>query len=304
MDIREQLQALSDQMMEHKRLKNEVKGLEKQLQQLENKLRELENIRLREMADVEKLEKVTLTSIYYWLVGQKEDVLDRERADVQAAALKCDAARREKEEVEKEIAQRRRRLSELSGCEYQYQELLRQKRAQMNDPEVEEWEARAAHYQMQQKELREAISAGRSALHTAESILGSLKNANGFATWDLLGGGMIADLAKHSYLSDAQRQIENLQRQLRQFKTELCDVDFKGAVQLDVGDFLYVADFIFDGLIADWMVKDRIGRAQRQVENTRWQIENMLARLQRMQEEAVRQAEYAQMQIDEKIQNG
>lgn len=304
MDIREQLQALSDQMMEHKRLKNEVKGLEKQLQQLENKLRELENIRLREMADVEKLEKVTLTSIYYWLVGQKEDVLDRERADVQAAALKCDAARREKEEVEKEIAQRRRRLSELSGCEYQYQELLRQKRAQMNDPEVEEWEARAAHYQMQQKELREAISAGRSALHTAESILGSLKNANGFATWDLLGGGMIADLAKHSYLSDAQRQIENLQRQLRQFKTELCDVDFKDAVQLDVGDFLYVADFIFDGLIADWMVKDRIGRAQRQVENTRWQIENMLARLQRMQEEAVRQADYAQMQIDEKIQNG
>lgn len=304
MDIREQLQALSDQMMEHKRLKNEVKGLEKQLQQLENKLRELENIRLHEMADVEKLEKVTLTSIYYWLVGQKEDVLDRERADVQAAALKCEAARREKEEVEREIAQRRRRLSELSGCEYQYQELLRQKRAQMNDPEVEEWEARAAHYQMQQKELREAISAGRSALHTAESILGSLKNANGFATWDLLGGGMIADLAKHSYLSDAQRQIENLQRQLRQFKTELCDVDFKDAVQLDVGDFLYVADFIFDGLIADWMVKDRIGRAQRQVENTRWQIENMLARLQRMQEEAVRQADYAQMQIDEKIQNG
>lgn len=304
MDIREQLQALSDQMMEHKRLKNEVKGLEKQLQQLENKLRELENIRLHEMADVEKLEKVTLTSIYYWLVGQKEDVLDRERADVQAAALKCEAARREKEEVEKEIAQRRRRLSELSGCEYQYQELLRQKRAQMNDPEVEEWEARAAHYQMQQKELREAVSAGRSALHTAESILGSLKNANGFATWDLLGGGMIADLAKHSYLSDAQRQIENLQRQLRQFKTELCDVDFKDAVQLDVGDFLYVADFIFDGLIADWMVKDRIGRAQRQVENTRWQIENMLARLQRMQEEAVRQADYAQMQIDEKIQNG
>jgi len=304
MDIQEQLQALSEQMMEHKRLKNEVKGLEKQLQQLENKLRELENIRLHEMADVEKLEKVTLTSIYYWLVGQKEDVLDRERADVQAAALKCEAARREKEEVEKEIAQRRRRLSELSGCEYQYQELLRQKRAQMNDPEVEEWEARAAHYQMQQKELREAVSAGRSALHTAESILGSLKNANGFATWDLLGGGMIADLAKHSYLSDAQRQIENLQRQLRQFKTELCDVDFKDAVQLDVGDFLYVADFIFDGLIADWMVKDRIGRAQRQVENTRWQIENMLARLQRMQEEAVRQADYAQMQIDEKIQNG
>lgn len=304
MDIRAQLQALSEQMLEHKRLKNEVKGLEKQLQQLENKLRELENIRLREMADVEKLEKVTLTSIYYWLVGQKEDVLDRERADVQAAALKCDAARREKEEVEREIAQRRRRLSELSGCEHQYQELLRQKRAQMNDPEVEEWEARAAHYQMQQKELREALSAGRSALHTAESILGSLKNANGFATWDLLGGGMIADLAKHSYLSDAQRQIENLQRQLRQFKTELCDVDFKDAVQLDVGDFLYVADFIFDGLIADWMVKDRIGRARQQVENTRWQIENMLVRLQRMQEEAVRQADYAQMQIDEKIQNG
>lgn len=304
MDLNQQLEMLSEKMAEHKKLKNEVASLEKQLQQLDDKLRELEKIRLHEQADVDKLEKVTLTSIYYWLVGQREDVLYRERADVQAALLKCDAARREKEEVEREIAQRRRRLSELSGCEHQYQELLRQKRTQMNDPEVERLENSANHYHQQQKELREAISAGRSALHTTESILGSLKNANGFATWDLLGGGMIADLAKHSYLSDAQRQIENLQRQLRQFKTELCDVDFKDAVQLDVGDFLYVADFIFDGLIADWMVKDRIGRARQQVENTRWQIESMLARLQRMQEEAVRQADYAQMQIDEKIQNG
>ncbi len=304
MNLNEQLSALSEKMAEHKRLKNEVKSLEKQLQQLQNKLRELENIRMHEQADVEKLEKVTLTSIYYWLLGQKEDVLYRERADVQAAALKCEAARRETEDVEREIALRRKKLSELSGCEYQYNELLRQKRAQMNDPEVEHLEARAEHYHRQQKEMREAISAGRSALHTAENILGSLKSADGFATWDLLGGGLLADLAKHDYLNDAQRQIEQLQRQLRQFKTELCDVDFKQDAQLNVDGFLYVADFIFDGLIADWMVKDRIGRARQQVENTRRQIESMIARLQEMERNAARQEDYARMQIDERIHRG
>lgn len=304
MNLNQQLELLSEKMAEHKKLKSEVTSLEKQLQQLSNKLRELENIRQREQADVDKLEKTTLTSIYYWLVGQKEDVLYRERADVQAAALKCEAARREIEDVEREIALRRKKLSDLSGCEYQYQELMRQKRAQMNDPEVEQLENSANHYRQQQKEMREAISAGRSALHTAENILGSLKSADGFATWDLLGGGMIADMAKHSRLNEAQRQIELLQRQLRQFKTELCDVDFKQDVQLNVDGFLYVADFIFDGLIADWMVKDRIGRARQQVENTRWQIEKMIARLQEMEREAARQEDYARMQLEEKIQRG
>ena len=36
-----------------------------------------------------------------------------------------------------------------------------------------------------------------------------------------MGGGLMADLAKYEELDDAQEQIEQLQVELRRFKTEL-----------------------------------------------------------------------------------
>ena len=40
-----------------------------------------------------------------------------------------------------------------------------------------------------------------------------------------MGGGLMADLAKYEELDDAQEQIEQLQVELRRFKTELSDVE-------------------------------------------------------------------------------
>ena len=46
----------------------------------------------------------------------------------------------------------------------------------------------------------------------------------GWATFDLFGGGLISDLAKHGHLDSAQHNVALLQSQLRRFRTELADV--------------------------------------------------------------------------------
>ena len=66
----------------------------------------------------------------------------------------------------------------------------------------------------------EAINAGKTALHTVNEVLETLDNAEGWSTWDVMGGGLMADLAKYEELDDAQEQIEQLQVELRRFKTE------------------------------------------------------------------------------------
>ena len=100
-----------------------------------------------------------------------------------------------------------------------------------------------------------------------------------------MGGGLMADLAKYDELDDAQEQIEQLQVELRRFKTELADVEITADLQVTVDSFLKFADFFFDGLFADWAVLDHINQAQSRVENTKSQIKRVLALLKKMRED-------------------
>ena len=134
-------------------------------------------------------------------------------------------------------------------------------------------------------ELLEAINAGKTALHTVNEVLETLDNAEGWSTWDVMGGGLGVDLAKYAELDDAQEQIEQLQVELRRFKTELSDVEITADLQVTVDSFLKFADFFFDGLFADWAVLDHINQAQSRVENTKGQIKRVLALLKKMRED-------------------
>ena len=161
-----------------------------------------------------------------------------------------------------------------------------------------ELEARIAYLESQKKELREAMLAGKSALAIADRVLDSLNSAKGWGTWDMLGGGLIADIAKHNHLDSAQSSIEDLQSQLRRFKTELADVTIHANMQVNVDGFLRFADYFFDGLFADWTVLDRIGQSQSQVSQTRSQIETVLSRLDAMTEAASREQAEVKSKLD------
>ena len=152
--------------------------------------------------------------------------------------------------------------------------------------------------EMIMREIREAISAGKAALSTAERVLNSLGSADSWATWDLFGGGLISDLAKHSHLDEAQGMVEHLQVQLRRFKTELADVTIHADLQVSIDGFLRFADYFFDGLFADWAVKDQIYQSQRRVEQTASQIESVLHRLNSMLANAEQEQKRAREELD------
>ncbi|MBQ5657159.1 MAG: hypothetical protein IIV14_07010, partial [Bacteroidaceae bacterium] len=195
-------------------------------------------------------------------------------------------------------------LSGLRGCEREYEATLREKANAVKSEggaraeEILKLEERHAYLESQKKELREAISAGNSARSTAESVLSSLDSAEGWGTWDLLGGGLLADMAKHSHLDEAQGAIERLQSQLRRFKTELADVTIHADMQVNVDGFLRFADYFFDGLFADWAVMDKISQSQSQVQSTKSQIDSVLSRLNSMMSAAEREQAQTKSKLD------
>ena len=114
-----------------------------------------------------------------------------------------------------------------------------------------------------EREKNEAIQAGERALVSLREAQNQLNSAKNWGVVDLLGGGLFTDLMKHSKMGNARECLEQAKRDLQGFSRELEDVNISQALNLNTGDFLTFADFFFDGLIADWLMQDRINDARR-----------------------------------------
>lgn len=289
MNYNEQLYKLQEKVSQKKSLEAKLKELQSQRGDLDSRVRELKKGMWSEQADVDRLERTSLASVFYAIIGKKEDMLDKEKVEAYAAKMKYDSAVQEMNLVEEDIRCMEAQLREISGCERQYEALLLEKEAAIKasgsaDAErILQLEAQITAQKNHQKEISEAISAGSRALNTAGSILSSLDSAEGWGTWDLVGGGLISDLAKHEHLDEAQNKVQQLQTELRRFKTELADVTIHADTQVNVDGFLRFADYFFDGLFADWAVLDKISQSKSSVQSTKSQIESVLSRLRGME---------------------
>ena len=204
--------------------------------------------------------------------------------------MKYDAAKNELQAVNNDIEYCQRRLSDLQDCEQQYERVLKEKTEQIKQSGVPEAgrimqiENEIAFLEIQQKEIQEAINAGNQAFYIARKILEDLDSAKNWSTFDLMGGGLIADMAKYDKLNKVQDQIQDLQNALRGFRTELADVTerISGDLYVEIGDFLHFADYFFDGLFTDWMVYDKINDSRNRTMQTSDQIQKLLGQLNEM----------------------
>lgn len=131
-----------------------------------------------------------------------------------------------------------------------------------------------------EKEKREAIEAGNRALCSLREAQKNLQSAKNWGIWDMLGGGFISTMAKHSKMDRAKQNMEQAKYDLKKFSKELDDVNMNYHLELQTGDFLSFADWFFDGFFVDWMVQDRINQASDQVSNAIYRVENILRQLQ------------------------
>ena len=288
MNYDEELKKLQEQVA--RKASNTAK-LQELIRQREALLRRTEALRgamYREQADVDRLEQSSLSSMVYRLLGTREERLDKEKREALAARAKYDAALRELQLVEQDVQWYEDALRGIGACEQRYEALRREKLAAIKASgsaaavRILEIEKIIVALQCQKREIREAIDAGAAAFDTAQGIQDSLHSAEGWGTFDLLGGGILTDIAKHSHLDQAQAQIQQLQNDLRRFETELADVTIQAELHVSIDGFLRFADYFFDGLFADWAVLDKIGQAQSNVRRTQQQIQEALDRLTRM----------------------
>ncbi len=285
LELRTELNALSQQLGRRDKVAAMLKSLGDEERTLRRREEELKAALHKEEADVGRLEKTGAASVLYALLGKREEKLSDERREAAAAQLKYDAALRQLDDCLARAEVLRREQWELADAPRRYErahekllELLREDPAYAR--RLADLERRQGENAAQLKELDESVAAGNAVMGQVEYIEQHLGSAEGWGTWDLLGGGLISDLAKHSHLDEAQEGAQRLQALLSRFRTELADVTVTARLgAVNVEGFLRFADYFFDGLIADWSVLNRIRDSRESVAEVRRQVRTALRKL-------------------------
>ena len=305
----EQLAMLKEQVSRRAKLTSQWNLLQEKKVMLEERITVLEEDMADEQTDVERLEGRSLAAFFYRIIGKKGKMLSREKEEVYAAGVRLDAARKELEALKGDIRLLQEERLQLYGCEKKYEQLFAAKCAAIKESgnqEAEELlklEEELVAATIREKEIKEALSAGNTALFMAQDVIKNLESAKGYGTWDMLGGGLIAGGLKHSHLEEAQNQVEKLQIQLSRFQAELTDVQVNMDSEVQIGGFMKFADYFYDGLLVDIAVINRIEKSLENMKSTHITLQTAVSKLEKMQADTIRRQEALKNRIRTHIAN-
>ena len=267
-EIDQAIDALTAAQARRKQLDAQIEELHRQRGERQAKVDETAQSFRKEQDDVDKLEKGGVHAFLLTLIGHKEERLDKERREALAAKLQYDQARSDLEYLENKLNGLIRERDGLRDAPEQLEALWTEKAELVKamggqtGARLVELDRQLSDVTHQQKELEEALSAGENAKRLLGQVQDDLDSARSWGTWDMLGGGLIATMAKHDRLDSAQSSIRAAQRALSDFRTELADVSQLQVPSIQIGEFATFADYFFDGIFSDWYVQSSIKTAQ------------------------------------------
>lgn len=302
-DFKSELINAKEKLWRKQKVENLVNQIKKALEkELERKI-ELENILQCEDKDVKKLESLSITSIFYSILGNKQQQLEKERQELLSARLKYDESCKTAIALERELAAYKDSLNSLIGADCEYETALKRKEQFIlrsndgNSQKLHQLMDNLAALEAQKKELKEAIRSGEAALIELGRVKNSLDSAEGWGAWDMMGGGLLATAAKHSHIDEAEEYVHHAKFALIRFQNELSDVDLEMNIDINIGSFETFADYFFDGLISDWVVQSRIGESLESVNHVANNVNRIIDSL----KETFLRVERDLLSIDENI---
>lgn len=308
-ELNQKLEENRQGMDKYKRLGSKLNDYRKQLEELEDKRAELKQQLAKEEEDYNSLFQKSLNNLFLELFNRKEKKEAKEYQELAAAKLKF-------EEAEKQIANLLlsiRNLEEervpLAGCESTYRKLYHEKYELLaesnseNSDRMKSAEEKIHLLQNNLTEINQAVQAGNLVLAKIKEAEHSLDDAHGWGTFDLLGGGLISDVMKHSHLEDAQSAIGEVQSLLHHFHSELADIKMEEDINIHIGGFTKFADFFFDGLLSDWMVHSKINSSIDAVAELQSKVDKVLYQLKGLKTSTEKSLQQATQELNNFIQN-
>lgn len=132
---------------------------------------------------------------------------------------------------------------------------------------------------MEARDVQVAREAGQRALASLREAQDALDSARNWGFVDILGGGLITSLVKHSRMNDATDAVERAQADLESFARALRGVSGLTGVRLERDGVLEAFDVLLDNSISDLFVQSHIEDARGQVRAATSRVTAILAEL-------------------------
>lgn len=288
-EINKELEKLQQGVNRRNKIESMLISLDEQLDQQEEKAQVYKKELDEEQIDVDRLNKTTITALFYTFLGSKEEQLEKERQESLSARLRYEDIQTQIEDTKYQITKLEAEKAELEYCEKAYEELFNKKYQMLKNQsgiqadKIAEIEHGIVVLKSNMKEIQEAIDAGQLVIEEIDNTRRSLDNAEGWGLWDMFGGGgLITNMVKHSHIDDAKETASKVQRLLNRFRTELSDVKVSSEICININEFHKFADFFFDGLISDWLVQSQIQESIESVDKVRQEVTNVIDKLNQM----------------------
>lgn len=212
--------------------------------ELESVLNDLGVSLQKEQADVEKLEGVTLSSVFYAVIGQKDKKLEKEKAEAFDAEEKFSEIQDQLDEINEEITKHERELRAVRGCDLRYDRLL----PQIID-EIKAIDSPASkaiidtvdsltRIEAKLTALDEALALCTEALNNAKAAEKSLAISENYAqSLSLFNAKHNAPLRSDIKinLTQAQQTVDTLCRQIKRLDASLVGSQINFDINIEVG---------------------------------------------------------------------
>ncbi|MGX1827758.1 hypothetical protein ACWIE6_05895 [Paenibacillus taichungensis] len=271
-ELNEQLAVIKEKGRIYEKWNDRLEKLNQEEAEWKRKVQQrLEHLQ-KEQNDVDRLNSMTLSAFFYHLIGKKEDRLEKEEMELMESKAAYDTACQMLTDIQKQRSQVQQELDGQRQYQFwqsDYKVLLGKKENDLleKDAELQQMAEDREHLSGELQELNEADREGQYLLDALERAEKALSSAGNWGVYDMMGGGMISTHIKRSRMDDAQVAIMDAGRRLRRFQKELEDVKMAVNTELHLGGLLSFADYFFDNLFVDWMVQDKIRKAETQVKD-------------------------------------
>ena len=247
-----------------------------ELEKAYKELNTLEDQLVDELEDIEKLEKMSITSVFYKVLGSQEEQLEKQRQEYLAVSLKHKELKKDIEILEYEHKILSGKVQEIGGLEAQLEELkkIRLQEILKTDDKLRR-QITGIHREMDDirgelEELRQANSAGDACLRAIAEVIKHLKDAEHWGNWDMMNKkGAYYSQMKHNAIDRAMNAAQQAKHKLKIFDRELVDVNIEQTqLHIKIDGFGRFIDIFFDNLISDWVIQRKIKNALNNVDAT------------------------------------
>ncbi|MFX1511700.1 MAG: zinc ribbon domain-containing protein [Promethearchaeota archaeon] len=288
-ELEKRIDGLANIKNELQQQRSYLTHLNESLASEQQRLRTLEAQRKKEYRDVEKLEKISVTSVLARIKGTKEQQLEKERIEYFDVLNKEEAASKECHELETLITQTEQHVDQLENLfttkqklEQELEELIHEVCEGVPDPVEDKIEQRLISLkdeitplQNQRSQMLRAENHLQHAASDLQDALNALNSASSASTWDtFFGGGLLVDSIKHSKMSDARNRVHNAHRAIDNAIHEYPDIP--ALVGAHVEEISFFWDGFMDNIFSDLSARGKIHRSRDSVRQALHNVSNAL----------------------------